>query len=61
MKFLTKYEAAGKEFAENGFLSDETKANVIKPYYSEAVYKQLVDSFWEIEDAAYKESVEKNQ
>ena len=56
VKFLTKYEAAGREFAENGFLSDETKKEVIKPYYSDNVYKMLVDSFWEIEDGAYAES-----
>ncbi len=61
VKFLTKYEAAGREFAENGCLSEETKANVIKPYYSDAVYKQLVDSFWEIEDGAYRESLAKKE
>ena len=36
------------------------KREVVKPYYSDTVYKMLVDSFWEIEDGAFAESQNKS-
>lgn len=43
---MSKYEAAGKEFAATKHLSEETKQKLSKAPFSEAVYKNLLDNFW---------------
>ena len=45
-RYLSKYEAAGKEFAATKHLSEETKQKLSKAPFSEAVYKNLLDNFW---------------
>ena len=45
-RYLSKYEAAGKEFAATKHLSEETKQRLSKAPFSEAVYKNLLDNFW---------------
>lgn len=45
-RYLSKYESAGKEFAETKHLSEETKQKLSKAPFSEAVYKNLLDNFW---------------
>ena len=49
VRYLKNYEDAGKEFSENGFLSEETKALLKKTPFSRAVYKQILEKFWEKE------------
>lgn len=46
---LNRYKLAGKEFARNGFLSDETKEQIKKPPFSDGAYKVLLEKFWEQE------------
>ena len=45
-RYLSKYEAAGKEYAATKHLSEETKQKLSKAPFSEAVYKNLLDNFW---------------
>lgn len=48
-KFLNKYKEAGLEFANNGFLSEETKSLLKKPPFSVGAYKTFLAMHWEEE------------
>ena len=48
-RYLSKFEAAGKEFAIDGSLSSEALAKLNKPPFPEDTYKILLDNFWEIQ------------
>ncbi|MGM9969122.1 MAG: flavodoxin family protein [Anaeroplasma sp.] len=48
-RYLAKFIEAGKEFGQNGFLSEETLQKIKKPPFSEAAYKVFLDKFWEQE------------
>ncbi|MCD8180240.1 MAG: flavodoxin family protein [Firmicutes bacterium] len=44
--YLEKYTAAGKEFAENGVISDETIKFLQEPIFDERRFHLLIDEFW---------------
>jgi hypothetical protein len=48
-RFLKKYIDAGKAFAINGFLDEETIKALSKPPFSEGAYKIFLDQFWQEE------------
>ena len=45
-KYLQKFYDAGVEYANNGFLSNETYELLKKPPFSEGAYKIFLDNFW---------------
>ncbi len=45
-KHMEKYIAAGREFAINGALSQETVENLKRPPFGNETYKVLIDAFW---------------
>ena len=48
-KLKDKYILAGKEYADNLCLSDETYKNLIKPPFTKGAYKVFLGNFWELE------------
>ena len=45
-RYLNKFKEAGKEFAQNGKLADETIEKLKVPPFSEGAYKVFLDGFW---------------
>lgn len=45
--YSKNYQAAGVEFTQKGYLSEETQALLSKPAFSTTVYEQLLDTMWD--------------
>ncbi len=56
VKYLKNFEQAGSEYAKNLSLSNDTIKSVTKPPYSDAVYPQLLQMYWEQEKKAGENS-----
>ena len=46
-RYLVKYKEAGKEFAENGRLSDETMDKLAVPMLGHNTFEQLINLNWD--------------
>ena len=54
--FTEKAEQAGRMFMRQGFLDDETTAELSKPWFSKKTYRLLAERFWEEQKAGGKNS-----
>lgn len=45
-RYLQRYENAGKEFGNNGRLSETTMSILDRPPFSRSVYSQILERFW---------------
>lgn len=46
-RYLSKFEEAGRRFAQVGSLDEDTVTSLSKPPFSKQTYKVLLDNFWQ--------------
>ncbi len=49
LRYLQRYENAGKEFGNKGRLSETTMSILNRPPFSKSVYSQILENFWQQE------------